>query len=241
MELAALVRSVFKLSAGVQLAPLLISGTRSSLLCQLAGEHTVLLFHDRHFQKEKTCEKHLWFLNSFFQRDVFDENKSKGGEPAYTERKGKRGGKKKKPSFSSLLSQGHLGHLGKVYSTCFPKHFLSRGCCMLRMVLHSFGCADVKRQSRKENRKCSDRKSDGGCRGKFECSFGYRMIQQHNLVELIMLSKLFNLIVGVAPNNHLMSLFKSFSFYDRSLSLFQLCKLWAKTKNKKKLWNSEMF
>lgn len=53
MELATPVRSVLKLSAGIQLAPRSSLGRGSSSLCQLAAEHTVVLIHDRHLQKKK--------------------------------------------------------------------------------------------------------------------------------------------------------------------------------------------
>lgn len=57
MELAALVRSVLKLSAGIQLAPRSSLGRGSSPPCQLAAEHTVVLIHDRHLQKKKKAKK----------------------------------------------------------------------------------------------------------------------------------------------------------------------------------------
>lgn len=63
MEFAAMVRSVLKLSAGIQLA-LRSSLGRAGFLCQLALEQTAMFIHDSHLQK--TCEKpgDSWMLLS---------------------------------------------------------------------------------------------------------------------------------------------------------------------------------
>lgn len=132
MELAALVRSVLKLSAGIQLAPRSSLGCGSSPPCQLAAEHTVVLIHDRHLQKKKKAKKKKklvkntrgsWtdaFNETFSARKKKKKKWRRGRKPTCTQRKGK-----EKNAFSSVLSQGRLGHLGKVYSTRSPKHYSS--------------------------------------------------------------------------------------------------------------------
>lgn len=115
-----------KALGGHPAGPSLISGTRSSLPCQLALEHTVVLIHDRHLQK-KRGKKNLWktlvILERMLSTRRFRREIKAEGENPHPDREKR--GEEKKSSFSSLLSQGRLGHLGKVYSTCSQKHYLS--------------------------------------------------------------------------------------------------------------------
>lgn len=118
-----------KALGGHPAGPSLVSGTRSSLPCQLAVEHTVVLIHDRHLQKQKrrkkkkTCEKHSWFLNGCFQWDVFDEkNKSGGREPTCTQRE--KGGGGKKTLFFITSEPRTFGAFGKSLFNMFPKTLL---------------------------------------------------------------------------------------------------------------------
>lgn len=100
MEFAAMVRSVLKLSAGIQLA--LRSSLGRARLPLPAGTGTHRHVHSWQ-ASPKTCEKprDSWMLLS---RDIFKRGKTEGGEKKRKERQN---------TFSCVVSQGHLGQLGK--------------------------------------------------------------------------------------------------------------------------------
>lgn len=117
MEFAAAVRSVLKLSAGIQLALRSSRGRARLPLPAGTGTHR----HVHSWQASpKTCEKphDSWMLLS---QDVF--------------KRGKHRKKGRKDTFSCVLSQGHLGQLRKVYSICCPKHYLWMFCMMPRTLM----------------------------------------------------------------------------------------------------------
>lgn len=107
MEFAAMVRSVLKLSAGIQLALRSSLGRVRLPLPAGTGTHC----HARSWQASpKTWEKpgDSWILLS---QDALDRKKKKKI-------------KEMKNTFSCVLCQGHLGQLRKVYSICCPKYYL---------------------------------------------------------------------------------------------------------------------
>lgn len=140
MELAAMVRSVLKLSAGIQLA--LRSSLGRARLPLPAGTGTHRHVHSWQ-ASPKTCEKphDSWMLLS---QDVFKRGKTEKKNREKKERK-----KESKNTFSCVLSQGHLGQLRKVYSICCLKHYL----CMLCMMPRTFTLMQRGSQKKKETTK----------------------------------------------------------------------------------------
>lgn len=123
MELAALVRSVLKLSAGIQLAPRSSLGRARLPLPAGTGTH----HHVHSWQASpKNLWKTSWFLNAPFN-EMFSKKGREKEKKNNTEKEGEN-------TFSCVLSQGHLGQVGKVYSICCLKHYL----CMLCMMPHTF-------------------------------------------------------------------------------------------------------
>lgn len=129
MEFTAMVRSVLKLSAGIQLA--LCSSLGRVRLLLPAGTETHRHVHSWQ-ASPKTCEKpgDSWML---LLQDAFKMCK-----------KGKKKSKKKdrKNTFLHLLSQGHLGRLRKDYSICCPKDYL---CVSFYDASHIYTAIEKKR------------------------------------------------------------------------------------------------